>query len=135
VKKTSPRRHRHVLTGHEEVPPPTKSELAELKRITAELDDPTRYLVASAFTRRFVLYYNVESGCFAMNDPSGGTLFKQRSAALAVLSSLQEGKPRSNLEVLKARKTKQGIQLREKPVAWLEIAARSGKIGNPKSKI
>jgi len=48
-------------------------------------------MVVSEFTRRFILYYNVSSGMFAMNDPSGGTLFKRREAAEGVKKLLGTG--------------------------------------------
>ena len=48
-------------------------------------------MLASEFSRRFILYYNVSSGMFAMNEPSGGTLFKRREAAEAVKKLLSKG--------------------------------------------
>lgn len=48
-------------------------------------------MLVSEFSRRFILYYNVSSGMFAMNDPNGGTLFKRREAAEAVKKLLSSG--------------------------------------------
>ena len=50
-----------------------------------------RYMLVSEFSRRFMLYYNVSTGMFAMNDPSGGTPFKRRDAAEAVKKLLSKG--------------------------------------------
>ncbi len=63
----------------------------ELKRRIRESRDPVRYMLVSEFSRRFILYYNVTSGMFAMNDPSGGTLFKRRQAAEGVKKILGKG--------------------------------------------
>jgi hypothetical protein len=45
-------------------------------------------MLVSEFTRRFILYYNVSDDVYAMNNPSGGTLFKRRKAAEVVRSLL-----------------------------------------------
>jgi hypothetical protein len=58
--------------------------MRELQKRVADLEDPTRYLVVTGFGPRFVLYYNVCDDVYAMNEPSGGTLFKRRAAALAI---------------------------------------------------
>ncbi|MGH9204688.1 MAG: hypothetical protein ACRD2A_25965, partial [Vicinamibacterales bacterium] len=64
--------------------PLTPSQIRELNRRIDDLNDRTRYLLVSAFTRRFVLYYNVSRDDWAANDPAGRTLFKRRPAAAAV---------------------------------------------------
>ena len=63
----------------------------ELKRRIRDASDPVRYVLVSEFSRRFILYYNVSSDMFAMNDPKGGTLFKRREAAEAVKKLLSKG--------------------------------------------
>lgn len=45
-----------------------------------------------------VLYYNVSNDTFGMNDPSLGTLFKRRVAAIAIQSLLRTG-----IRVIKCR--------------------------------
>ena len=40
---------------------------------------------------RFALYYNVSDDLYAMNDPSGGTLFKRRKAAESIKRTLGKG--------------------------------------------
>jgi hypothetical protein len=67
------------------------SQIRELRRRVADLKDPVRYLVVSGFGRRFALYYNVSDDVYVMNNPSGGTLFKRRNAALAVKQLLGSG--------------------------------------------
>jgi len=63
----------------------------DLKRRIRDASDPVRYMLVSEFSRRFIHYYNVSSGMFAMNDPSGGTLFKRCEAAEAVKKLLSKG--------------------------------------------
>lgn len=70
--------------------PLTQSQLRELQRRLRDLDDRRRYLLISVFTPRFVLYYDVSSDTFGMNDPSLGTLFKRRAAAIAIQRLLRE---------------------------------------------
>ena len=41
-------------------------------------------MLVSEFSRRFILYYNVSSDTYVMNEPSEGTLFKRRAAAESV---------------------------------------------------
>jgi len=53
----------------------------EINRRVRDSENPVRYMLASEFSRRFILYYDVSRDVFAMNDPSGGTLFKRRKAA------------------------------------------------------
>ena len=64
--------------------PLTVAQVKELRRRVADMRDRTRYLLISHHGPRFSLYYNVSSDCYAMNDPSGGTLFKRRQAAEAI---------------------------------------------------
>ena len=79
-------------------PRPVKDEeplspalIRELKRRLRDSRDPVRYMLVSEFSRRFILYYNVSSDTFAMNEPSGGTLFKRREAAEGVKKILGRG--------------------------------------------
>ena len=128
-----------ALIVEDDFPPPTKAEIAELDRIVAEIDDPTRYMVVSAFTKRHVLYYNVESDSFAMNRPDDGTVFKNLPIANAVLAALSAGRRKGkddSLQIIRARKTKAGLRILEKPVAWLDtLGASSRSIRNRKSRI
>lgn len=69
----------------------SKSQVRELQRRVRDLNDRTRYLLVSVFTPRMVLYYNVSNDTFGMNDPSLGTLFKRRAAAVAIQRLLRPG--------------------------------------------
>ena len=48
-------------------------------------------MLVSEFSRRFILYYNVSDDVYAMNDPSGGTLFKRLKTAESVKKFLGKG--------------------------------------------
>jgi hypothetical protein len=65
--------------------------IRELKRRLKNSRDPARYVLVSEFTRKFILYYNVTSDTYAMNDASRGTLFKRREVAESVRSHLGKG--------------------------------------------
>lgn len=69
----------------------SKPQARALQRRVRDLDDRTRYLLVSVFTPRMVLYYNVSNDTFGMNDPSLGTLFKRRAAAIAIQRLLRTG--------------------------------------------
>ena len=69
----------------------SKSQVRELRRRVRDLDDRTRYLLVSVLPPRVVLYYNVSNDTFGMNDPSLGTLFKRRVAAIAIQRLLWTG--------------------------------------------
>ena len=62
--------------------------IRELKRRLRDSRDPLRYMLVSEFSRRFILYYDVTSDTYAMNNPSSGTLFKRREAAESVKNLL-----------------------------------------------
>ena len=70
---------------------PSKSQVRELRRRVRDLEDRTRYLLVSVFTARVTFYYNVSTDTFGMNDPSLGTLFKRRAAAIAIQRLLRTG--------------------------------------------
>lgn len=75
----------------EDVEPLSPEQIRELKRRIRDSDDPVRYMLVSEFSRRFILYYNVSDDVYVMNDPSGGTLFKQLKAAQSVKKLLGKG--------------------------------------------
>jgi len=77
------------LRGDE--PPLSRAWKKEIARRVRDLDDPLRYMLVSEFTRKFILYYNVTSDSFAMNDPALGTVFKRRQAAESVRKLLGQG--------------------------------------------
>jgi hypothetical protein len=57
--------------------------IRELKRRVKDSRDPVLYMLVSEFSRKFILYYDVTSGTYAMNDASRGTLFKRRESLKA----------------------------------------------------
>src|SRR5262249_27287890 len=65
--------------------------IRELKRRVKDSRDPVRYMLVSEFTRKFILYYDVTSDTYVMNDASRGTLFKRREVAESVKAYLGEG--------------------------------------------
>jgi hypothetical protein len=75
----------------ENEPPLSREWKKEIARRVKDLDDPLRYMLVSEFGRKFILYYNVTSDSFAMNDPTLGTLFKRRQAAEGVKKLLGRG--------------------------------------------
>jgi hypothetical protein len=62
----------------------SKSQFRELDRRLRDYRNPTRYLLATVFTPKFVLYHNVSNDTFGMTNPGLGTLFKRRKAAMAI---------------------------------------------------
>ena len=75
----------------------------ELLRRIREANDPRRYLLASVFSSKFVLYYNVEHHAYVLRNPESATAFKSRRAAVAVLRTL--GK---NVVLIPAERRKDG---------------------------
>jgi hypothetical protein len=65
--------------------------IRELKRRVKDSRDPVRYILVSEFSRKFILYYDVTSGNYAMNDPSRCTLFKRPEIAESVKAHLGKG--------------------------------------------
>jgi hypothetical protein len=65
--------------------------IRELKRRVKDSRDPVRYMLVSEFSPKFILYYDVTSDTYVMNDPSRGTLFKRRDAAESVRALLGKG--------------------------------------------
>ena len=71
--------------------PLSPAQIRELRRRIRDSRDPIRYMLVSEFTRSFILYYNVSDDVYAMNDPSGGTLFKRLKTAQTVKKLLGGG--------------------------------------------
>jgi hypothetical protein len=87
----------------DEPPPLTRAQVREITRRVRDLDDRTRYLIVSVFTAKHALYYDVSDDVFAMNAPASGTLFKRRSAALAIQRLLC-----SHVEIIQCRVNRRG---------------------------
>jgi hypothetical protein len=91
----------------------------ELERRLRDISDPRRYIVASAFFKHFVLYYNVLENAYGMNDLSYGTAFKSLRVAQAVCKAMGAGNT-----VIQVRRTKSGAVRR---ITSLEQAVRASK--------
>lgn len=62
---------KHATEGAE-VEPLSPAQIRELRRRVRDLEDRTRYLIASVFIpRSFVLYYDVAGDTYLMNEPAG----------------------------------------------------------------
>jgi hypothetical protein len=97
-------------------PPLSKKELRILQERAAEMNDPTRFVIVSAFSRRFCLYYVPAEGVFAMNHLPDGCFFKSRDEAEAVAKVLGrrgKRKARSDLQVIAVEKTPRGVRFLE----------------------
>lgn len=87
----------------EDEPPLTRAQMRELDRRVKDLHDRTRYLLVSAFSPRFILYYNVSADTYGMNEPAHATLFKRRAAATAIRRMLGGG-----VEIVRCRVDQRG---------------------------
>ena len=98
----------------------------ELLRRVREARDPRRYLLASVFSSKFVLYYNVEHHAYVLRNPDAATAFKSRRAAIAVLKTL--GK---HVVLIPAKRRKDGtLQVSRKSLreaATIAAGRRSSK--------
>jgi hypothetical protein len=65
--------------------------IKEINRRVKDSRDPVRYMLVSEFSRKFILYFDVGTHTFAMNDASRGTLFKRREVAESVKTHLGKG--------------------------------------------
>jgi hypothetical protein len=100
----------------EDEPPLTRAQMQELDRRVKDLHDRARYLLVSAFSPRFALYYNVSEDTYGMNEPSHATLFKRRAAALAIKRLLG-----GRVEIARCRVDRRGR------LVLNSLAARRGK--------
>jgi hypothetical protein len=73
-----------ALAHHADDPPLTLTQIRKLKRRVDDLKDPVRFILVSAMTPRFKLFYDVSNDTYVLNNPLGATLFKRRDAAEAV---------------------------------------------------
>ena len=89
-KRSARRTNRGSDRFEDEYEPLTKAEIRELQRRIKDSRDPTRNLIVSRLLKsaKWTLYYNVTDDVWAM-DQAGGTLFKRRKTANAVLRCLK----------------------------------------------
>ena len=89
--------------------------LLRLDRRVKDLDDPTRYVIASAWTRKHVAFYDIEQAVYDVGEITPACLFRRRADAEAVALSLDRGTPRlgSRHRVVAVSKTPQRVWLLE----------------------
>ena len=108
-----------------EPPPLSRAQVRELARRVRDLDDRTRYLLASALTAKHTLYYDVSEDTYVMDNPAHGTQFKRRAAAMAIQGLLS-----SRVRIVECRVSRSGRLIlssvpRLRPT-WLRSAKRAG---------
>jgi hypothetical protein len=57
----------------------------EIARRIKDMNDPIRYVIVSAFSRRLLLYYDASSDSLPANEIAGATLFKRLAVAQAAM--------------------------------------------------
>lgn len=110
-------------------PPLTKTQIAELRRRVNEFKDPTRYVLVSAFSRTFNLFYSPDDGVYTMSEIFPSALFKYRKDALAVARALESRAQRRHrrtnpLQVIAVKKTKKGVRVLESVLSPWEKSAK-----------
>jgi len=83
------------------------AERRELEQCIKDLEDRTRYLLASSLGERITLYYNIADDTFSWDDPQGASLFKRKVAAQKIRTILGSG-----VKVLSCRVDKRGHLLK-----------------------
>lgn len=104
----------------------SKSQLRELERRIRDMDDPRRYVLASEFAPKFVLYYEVSRDVYVMNELSAATVFKRRRAAVAIKALLGKG-----VRIVECLVSKKGKLKRVTPVRPRFGSVRKAKGAEP----
>lgn len=113
-RKPSPSRKTGKVLGSrsrlspEEIRDLSGTERRELERTIKDLEDPTRYLLASSIGLRIMLYYNIGDDTYTWDEPNNATLFKRKAAAVKIRTMLGSG-----VKVLECRVDKRGQVLRK----------------------
>jgi hypothetical protein len=92
----------------EEVRDLSAAERRELERAIKDLEDRTRYLLASSIGERITLYYNIADDTYTWDEPKSATLFKRKAAATKIRALLGSG-----VQVLECRVDKRGQLLKK----------------------
>lgn len=71
--------------------PLTAAQHRQLEAQIRYMKDRSRFLLVSTIGGRIVLYYDVTSDTYVMDDPRSATLFKRRAVAAAVMRCLGKG--------------------------------------------
>ena len=97
------------------VPPLSRRAVAELRRRARDCEDPTRYVIASMWTRKLATFFDAAQGVYVLNEITDTCLFRRREHAAAVARALDRGKRRGSLRhaVVAVTKTARGIRLLE----------------------
>ncbi len=91
--------------------PPTKRQILKLKKLMADLDDPTRYVIVSPMLRGWCFFYNPEDAHYLPNRIEPNCLFKRKAEAQAVAKVLNGSKRKKDVQVITVRKTKKGFRI------------------------
>jgi hypothetical protein len=67
------------------------AERRELEQRIKDLDDRTRYLLASSIGSKITLYYNIADDTYSWDEPKSATLFKRKAAAQKIRTMLGSG--------------------------------------------
>jgi hypothetical protein len=98
----------------------------EIARRIKDMNDPIRYVIVSAFSRRLLLYYDASSDSLPANEIAGATLFKRLAVAQAAMGALG-----TNYVLMKVRLRKDGSIKRLKSLrailaeAWKKMPNRT----------
>ena len=79
------------LTIDDKDPPLTAAQRKDLDRQIKDVGDRGRFLLASVTLPGFSLYYVLQDDAWTIDDPLEATLFKRKTAAVAVSELLQPG--------------------------------------------
>lgn len=82
------KRRRGGPEAEDDAPPISAAWRKEIARRIRDADDPTRYVIVLAFSRRLLLYYDASDDSYPGNDIGRATLFKRPSVARAVMGVL-----------------------------------------------
>ena len=84
------------------------------------MNDPIRYVIVSAFSRRFLLYYDASSDSLPANEVASATLFKRLAVAQAVMGALG-----THYVLMKVKLQKDGSIKRLTPLREILAEARN----------
>ena len=84
------------------------AERRELDRRIKDLEDRTRYLLASSIGSKITLYYNIADDTYSWDEPKSATLFKRKAAAQKIRTLLGSG-----VKVLECQVDKRGLLVKK----------------------
>lgn len=110
--------------------PLTAAWRKEIARRIRDIHDPIQYVIVSALSRRFLLYYNASGDMYPMNDIDHATLFKRLSVARAVMRALGNGHVLMKVRLRKDGSVKRLTSLR----ALVAEAEKKGRASRDRSR-